>query len=259
MSPKIKVGVAGAHGRMGRELVEKLAHENQLELRATLTRQGRPSSPSQEKADMDTFCRDSDVIIDFTTPETTLSLVATALSLGKPLVIGTTGLTETQEKSLQEASKKIPLVYASNMSLGVTLMAEAVKRMAQLLPPSFDIEISERHHRHKKDAPSGTAWMLGQAAAAGRQVDLKERAIMGYGAGLRGTRKEGGIGFCISRGGGVAGDHKVDFLGEHEVITIGHRALDRGVFAEGALIAARWVVSQSPGLYSMAHVLGLAP
>lgn len=250
----LKIGVIGPHGRMGQEILKKIEASADLCLGATLSKPPKTMATPLHTEDRIFFCQQSDVLVDFSAPEATLSLLETAIDQKKPLVIGTTGLTESQLHTLKKAGDKIPLLYSPNMSLGITLLTLWIEQAASLLPDSFDIEVTERHHRDKKDAPSGTAWLLAQAAAQGRGVDLKEKAVLGYGSSHKGPRPSGAIGFSIQRGGHVPGDHAVEFLGNHEILSFTHRALDRGIFAEGALQAARWIVHQPAGFYSLKDI-----
>ncbi len=200
--------------------------------------------------------KSSSVIIDFTTPYAAIDHAAMAHEHDKPLVVGTTGLSDSQIGALETAAKKIPVVYSANFSLGVNLLAALVEIAAQKLSADYDIEIFEAHHRHKKDAPSGTAYMLGKAAARGRGIEL-EGMMTPARFGEIGARVPGTIGFSVFRGGDVVGDHTVTLAGPGERIELGHKASDRSIFAKGAVKAALWVVGQKPGLYSMRDVLGI--
>ncbi|MBF0562918.1 MAG: 4-hydroxy-tetrahydrodipicolinate reductase, partial [Alphaproteobacteria bacterium] len=199
----------------------------------------------------------SDVIIDFTAATATAATAALAAETGKALVGGTTGLGPEPMSALGAAARRVPVVHAPNMSLGVNLLFALVEEVARTLDDSYDIEIVEMHHRHKVDAPSGTALGLGRAAALGRMVDLdavSERVRDGH----TGARRTGAIGFATLRGGDVVGDHTVIFAADGERIELTHKASSRTVFAKGAVRAARWACSQPPGLYSMRDVLGLS-
>jgi 4-hydroxy-tetrahydrodipicolinate reductase len=199
----------------------------------------------------------ADVVVDFSTPAASVALAGEAATLGRPaLVIGSTGFSPGEIDALAEAALRIPIVRAGNFSLGVNMLMGLVElASAALSPAEFDIEVTEAHHRRKVDAPSGTALMLGQAAARGRGVDLDRVSIRAR-DGITGARPEGAIGFSVVRGGGVIGEHSVIFAGEDEILTLSHSARDRGLFARGALAAARWVVSRDPGAYDMRDVLG---
>lgn len=197
-----------------------------------------------------------DVLIDFTSPEATAEHAALAAELKKGLVVGTTGLGEEQEKALQAAGAKTAILYSANMSVGVNLLISLVEQAAAKLGPDFDIEIFEAHHRHKVDAPSGTALALGHGAARGRGVKLADVMVSAR-HGQTGPREAGTIGFSVFRGGDVVGDHTVTFAGTGERLELSHRASDRGLFAKGALKAAQWLAGKPAGLYSMRDVLGL--
>lgn len=198
----------------------------------------------------------SDVVIDFTPPGATLTHARLASEHGTALVVGTTGLTAADHTALDEAARTVAIVQAGNFSLGVTLLANLVEKAAAALSDVYDIEITETHHRYKLDAPSGTAVLLGEAAAKGRGVALSDVAVRGR-DGITGERKRGDIGFAALRGGAVVGDHSVLFAGDSEVLTLSHHAQDRGLFADGALVAARFAANAGPGRYSMTEVLGL--
>jgi 4-hydroxy-tetrahydrodipicolinate reductase len=194
-----------------------------------------------------------DVFVDFSAPAALQSSLDNAVSADLPILIGTTGLDEASDRHMAEAAKLIAVLRAPNTSLGVAVLAELVERAAQALGPGWDVEIAETHHRMKADAPSGTALALGEAAARGRGATLKaERGRDGTGL----KRAEGSIGFASLRGGTVAGDHDVLFLGPDERLILSHRAENRMIFARGALAAARFLVGRPPGLYSMRDVIG---
>lgn len=197
-----------------------------------------------------------DAILDFSTPRATLEFAALAANARIVHVIGTTGLSDDDDAGIRAAARHATIIKAGNMSLGVNLLVAITQRVAAALDTAFDIEIIEMHHRHKVDAPSGTALMLGAAAAAGRDVDLKSVAVKAR-DGHGGARKSGEIGFASLRGGTVVGDHAVVFAGDGERIELIHRAEDRGIFARGAVKAALWGRGKAPGLYSMADVLGI--
>ena len=198
-----------------------------------------------------------DVIIDFTTPEASVELARTCAARGGPaLVIGSTGLTPEQETDIHAAAEKIAIVRSGNFSLGVNILIGLVEHAAQRLDPrDWDIEVLEAHHRKKADAPSGTALMLGEAAANGRGEDLADVRAAPY-DGLTGERTPGRIGFASLRAGGIIGEHTVLFASEDETLTLSHSAIDRSLFARGAVAAAAWVRSRKPGLYDMQDVLG---
>lgn len=261
--------VAGAGGRMGRALVRAItetdgavlagaleAPESELIGKDAGVLAGLPGSGIKVSADLWSLSAKADGILDFTVPAATIANVAIAAERGLVHVIGTTGLSASDMAVIRSVTSRTAVVQSGNMSLGVNLLAALVKRMAQALDESFDIEVLEMHHKAKIDAPSGTALMLGQAAADGRKVDLDQRAVRGR-DGITGAREAGDIGFASLRGGSVSGDHSVIFAGPYERITLSHHAEDRMIFAHGALKAAKWAFGKSPGLYSMSDVLGL--
>lgn len=200
--------------------------------------------------------RNAQAAIDFTLPEATTANLAACVAARCPLVIGTTGHPEEVRARIAAGAEHIPVVMAPNMSLGVNLLLKLVELAAAKLDADYDIEVFEAHHRHKKDAPSGTALALGAATARGRDVKLSDAAEYSR-TGITGARKRGSIGFSVFRGGDVVGDHMVTFAGIGERIELTHRASDRLAFARGAVKAAQWLVGQPPGLYSMQDVLGL--
>jgi 4-hydroxy-tetrahydrodipicolinate reductase len=198
----------------------------------------------------------ADAIIDFTTPELIADHARLAMGHGTALVVGTTGLKPQHEAALDQAATEVAVVQAANMSVGVNLLLGLARQVAAVLDPSFDIEIVEMHHRHKVDAPSGTALALGKAAAEGRGVVLNEVAAR-VRDGITGARPRGQIGFATLRGGDVVGEHTVIFAGEGERIELTHKASSRAIFARGAVRAALWTEGRAPGRYSMRDVLGL--
>ena len=199
----------------------------------------------------------ADVWIDFTMPDASLqALEQLKLTKVKAAIIGTTGLSAAQEHQIAEHAKRIAIVRDRNFSLGVNLMIGLVEQVAARLGADWDIEISEGHHRRKVDAPSGTALMIGEAAAKGREAKLGDLRVPPH-DGMTGPRKAGSIAFSVTRGGAIIGDHEAAFISDEEILSISHRALDRAIFAKGALAAAKWAVGQRPGLYSMRDVLAL--
>jgi 4-hydroxy-tetrahydrodipicolinate reductase len=199
----------------------------------------------------------ADVVIEFSAPAATAAHAALVAAHGTGHVIGTTGLGETQERAIRDAARRTAIMRAANMSLGVNLLLGLTEQVARALgPDAFDIEILEMHHKHKVDAPSGTALALGEAAARGRGVKLADAQDRGR-DGVTGARQAGAIGFAALRGGDVVGDHVVIFAGAGERLELGHRATDRRIYARGAVTAARWLRGRPPGLYGMADVLGL--
>jgi 4-hydroxy-tetrahydrodipicolinate reductase len=262
--------VAGAGGRMGRSLTRAIAETEGVVLAGALEAPdskllgqdagvlaGLPGNGVKVSADLWSLSGDAEGILDFTVPAATIANVAIAAQRGLVHVIGTTGLSASDEAVIKSVTSRAVVVKSGNMSLGVNLLAALVERVARSLDDSFDIEVLEMHHRAKVDAPSGTALMLGQAAATGRGVSLGEHSARGR-DGITGARRTGDIGFGSLRGGTAAGDHSVIFAGPYERITLSHHAEDRMLFARGALKAALWARGRNPGLYSMADVLGLS-
>jgi 4-hydroxy-tetrahydrodipicolinate reductase len=261
--------VAGAGGRMGRTLVKAIAETTGLALagavedaRSPLIGQdagvlaGLPANGIALGADARLLLAKADAIVDFTAPQATIAFAALAAEAGKSHIIGTTGLAAADEAKIKDAARKAVIVKSGNMSLGVNLLAALAKRVAKALDDEFDIEILEIHHNKKVDAPSGTALLLGRAAAEGRNINLDQRSVRAR-EGHTGARRPGDIGFAALRGGTVVGEHSVIFAGPAERIELVHKAEDRMIFARGALKAALWARGQKPGLYSMADVLGL--
>ncbi len=267
---EMRLIVAGAGGRMGRALTRVISDTPGAVLAGALEAPGSellgkdagvlaglPENGIKLSADLWSMTASADGILDFTVPAATIANVAIAAERGLVHIIGTTGLSSSDEAVIRSVTSRAIVVKSGNMSLGVNLLAALVKRVAQALDESFDIEIVEIHHRGKIDAPSGTALMLGQAAAAGRGISLEERAARGR-DGVTGARKSGDIGFASLRGGTATGDHSVIFAGAMERIELTHRAEDRTMFAQGAIKAALWARDKKPGFYSMADVLGLS-
>ncbi len=199
--------------------------------------------------------KQAEVVIDFTFHSCVASNIKNAIENNQAVVLGTTGLSEAEKQGVQGAAKQISIVWAANMSLGVNLLLELVKRAAEVLDTRYDIEIVEAHHRLKKDAPSGTALMLAEAAAAGRNVALKDVACYGR-EGIVGERPQGEIGIHAIRGGAIVGDHTVSLIADEECVEISHKANSREAFATGALRAALWLANRKPGIYTMRDVLG---
>jgi len=261
--------VAGAGGRMGRALTRVIAETPGAVLAGALeapgsellgkdagTLAGLSANGVLLSADLWSMSANADGILDFTVPAATIANVAIAAERGLVHVIGTTGLSASDNAVIKSVTSRAIVVKSGNMSLGINLLAALVKRVAQSLDESFDIEILEMHHRAKIDAPSGTALMLGEAAAAGRGIALDAHSARGR-DGVTGARRPGDIGFASLRGGTLAGDHTVIFAGPYERIELTHKAEDRMIFAHGALKAAMWAHGKKPGFYSMADVLGL--
>lgn len=264
----MKIAVMGVAGRMGRELL-RATHASGCTIVGAVAREGSPligadagvvagiqplGIPVSSDA-LDAISR-CDGILDFTTPKATVEFAGLAANARAVHVIGTTGLGADDEAHIAAAARHAPIIKAGNMSLGVNLLAALTRRVAEALDEDFDIEIVEMHHRDKVDAPSGTALMLGTAAAEGRGIDLQQRAVK-VRDGHTGPRRHGDIGFATLRGGSVVGEHRVIFAGPGERIELAHIAGDRSIFARGAVKAALWGRGKAPGLYSMTDVLGL--
>jgi 4-hydroxy-tetrahydrodipicolinate reductase len=265
----MRVVIAGAGGRMGRTLIHAVAATKGLVLAGAVEAEGSAVigrdageiaglGPNGVKvtSDVASLLKEADGLIEFTVAAATLAFAELTAGAGLVHVIGTTGHSVEEEAIIAKAASRAKIVKSGNMSLGVNLLAALVKRVAKTLDENYDIEIFEMHHNKKIDAPSGTALMLGRAAAEGRGVDLDQHAVRGR-DGLTGARRSGDIGFASLRGGTVVGDHTVIFAGPAERLELTHRAEDRMIFARGALHAALWARGQKPGLYSMADVLGL--
>ncbi len=266
---KLRLGIMGATGRMGRALINA-AHTNEnVEIVAALEKKGaaeigedigalvaaEPMGVKVTDDPLELFTR-IDAALDFTAPSATIEYAEYAAQARIIHVIGTTGMSDDDVTKLNAAARHATIIKAGNMSLGVNLLAALTRKVATILDEKFDIEIVEMHHRHKVDAPSGTSLMLGDAAADGRQVSLSDKSVR-VRDGVTGPRKSGDIGFASLRGGTVAGDHTVIFAGDGERIELTHKADDRGIFAKGAISAALWGHGKGPGLYSMADVLDL--
>lgn len=250
----IRIGVAGALGRMGQAVTAAVLAHPALTLGA---RFDRPGAEGEGLVTLEAALGACDVIIDFTLPEASVALAELCAGRGGPaLLIGSTGFGPDQQRRVAAAATRIGVVQSGNFSLGVNLLLGLVAKAAKALPADdWDIEISEAHHRRKIDAPSGTALMLGEAAAEGRGVDLPSVSVRAR-DGVTGPRRAGEIGFSVIRGGGVVGEHAVAFLAEDEIITFTHSARDRSLFARGAVHAAAWLAGREPGLYDMQDVLG---
>jgi 4-hydroxy-tetrahydrodipicolinate reductase len=265
----MKLAIAGAAGRMGRVLTRIVQDTPGAEIAGGLESEGSPNLGADMgvlagigpinlavTSDPLALLTRVDGIIDFTVPAATLALVELSAQARIVHVIGTTGIDATGEARIKAAARHARIVKSGNMSLGVNLLAAMVKRVAAALGEDFDIEIAEMHHRHKIDAPSGTALLLGKAAAEGRGITLDQRSVRSR-DGHTGARPVGDIGFATLRGGSVVGDHTVMFAGPSERIELSHRAESRDIFARGAVRAALWAMDKKPGLYSMNDVLGL--
>lgn len=265
----MRIAVMGAAGRMGRELVRAIAAMPGCAVAGGTERPGsaalgndlgvlaglEPLGVKVTDDPLELLTR-SDAVLDFTAPAATVELAGLAANARIVHVIGTTGLSAADEAAIKAAARHAVIVKAGNMSLGVNLLTAITRKVAEALDADFDIEIVEMHHKMKVDAPSGTALMLGQAAATGRGVELSSHSVR-VRDGHTGARRRGDIGFATLRGGNVVGEHTVIFAGEGERIELTHRATDRGIFARGAVKAALWGRGKEPGLYAMTDVLGI--
>jgi len=265
---KIRVVIAGAGGRMGRTLIRAIAESEDFALTCALESKRHPDLGADAgelagagalgvplSSDALAAIADAQALVDFTAPAVSVELAALAAQARIVDVIGTTGCSPDDDEKIRAAARHAVIVKSGNMSLGVNLLAALVKQAAKALP-DFDVEIVEMHHRMKVDAPSGTALLLGHAAADGRNISLKDKSVRAR-DGHTGARETGAIGFAALRGGTVVGEHRVILAGAHERVELTHVAEDRSIFASGALRAARWGQGKKPGLYSMADVLGL--
>ncbi len=241
----IGIGIIGSAGRMGQAIAEAAPGAGFV-ISGAIDAGGDPIA----------LANVSGVLIDFSSPKALVENLGAAVAAGKPIIVGTTGLEDHHHQALDDAARHVAVLQTGNTSLGVTLLAELVRLAAARLGPDWDIEIAELHHRHKVDAPSGTALLLGHAAADGRGVKLDSAKVSGR-DGVTGPRQAGSIGFAALRGGSAAGDHMVLFAGDQERIELNHRAESRTIFATGALKAAKWIIGQPPGRYAMKQVLGL--
>lgn len=239
------IGIIGSAGRMGQALVDAIEAAGQSH-----------AGGVDQNGDLAALTAVSDVLVDFSSPHALEANIDCCVAVGKPIVIGTTGLEERHHFLIDNAARDIAVLQTGNTSLGITMLAALVKQAARQLGDDWDIEIVEMHHRHKVDAPSGTALLLGEAAATGRRIDLKANSERGR-DGITGAREKGTIGFASLRGGSVAGDHNVIFASDNERIELIHRAENRAIFAKGAVKAAMWLTAQKAGRYRMEEVLGL--
>lgn len=240
-----RIGIIGSEGRMGRALAEAILAAGET-FAGGIDKGGDPLA----------LARDCDVLVDFSSPHALEANLDAAMESGIPVVVGTTGLEERHHWLVDEAANRIAVLQTGNTSLGVTLLAHLVREAAGRLGPDWDIEIVETHHRMKVDAPSGTALLLGEAAAQGRGIVLADHSERGR-DGITGARESGAIGFAALRGGSVAGDHTVHFLADNERISLSHLAENRAIFARGAVKAAQWMLGKPAGRYTMPEVLGL--
>jgi 4-hydroxy-tetrahydrodipicolinate reductase len=263
----INLAIAGASGRMGRAIIRQSTETTGVKVTAAMERTGSPNLGQDaglcagieeigvkiaDTLDLQGF----DVMLDFTTPKATMEHAKLCSNSGKALMTGTTGLTSEQKQQLQEIAKDIPVVLAANTSVGINLCVALLEIASRVIGDFTDIEVIEAHHRHKVDAPSGTALLLGETVANALGKSLPEDGVFCR-EGHTGERPTGSIGFSAIRGGDIAGEHTVMFIGESERVEITHRATDRRIFAQGALRAAQWLVTQRAGFYNMQDVLGL--
>ena len=267
---KMKIAVTGAAGRMGRELVRTIHGREDCAIAGAIEQEGSIALGQDigllaglgklgvaiTDDPLEVFAK-VDAVLDFTVPKATVEFAGLAANARIIHVYGTTGLKEGDEAKVAAAARHATIITAGNMSLGVNLLTALTRKVAEALDPDWDIEVLEMHHRHKIDAPSGTALMLGRAAAEGRGIKL-ESASVRVRDGHTGARRRGDIGFAVLRGGSNVGEHSVIFAAEGESIELTHRATDRGIFARGAVKAALWGRGKGPGVYSMMDVLGLA-
>lgn len=240
-----RIGIIGSAGRMGQALADAIAAAGEVH-----------SGGVDKGDDVLALARSSDVLVDFSAPAALEGNLDAAMEAGVPIVVGTTGLEERHHWLCDNAAEQIAVLQTGNTSLGVTLLAHLVREAASRLGEDWDIEVVETHHRMKVDAPSGTALLLGAAAADGRRIDLASHSARGR-DGITGARKAGDIGFAALRGGSVAGDHTVHFLADDERIALSHLAENRRIFAKGAIRAAQWLLGKPAARYTMPEVLGL--
>ena len=264
---KISVSIPGGSGRMGKTLLSLIIDNDKFNLASATclpgeeevgvdigTLVGKGKIFKELKTEPSDLFYNSDVLIDFTIPEATMFHAKKCYENNMSIVIGTTGLSKSQEEELLVLSKKIPIVYSANFSIGVTLLSSLVSNATKTFGPEWDIEILEMHHKNKIDAPSGTALLLGKSAAEARDDELTSVKKASR-DGIVGKRKKSEIGFAVLRGGDVVGEHSVIFLNSGERVELVHKATDRSIFASGALRASHWAASAEPGLYSLSDVL----
>ena len=266
----IRIAVLGGAGRMGRAVIDIVAGEPDLELAGVWVREGdeRSGQPvaswhpaaadtaAGTSSDVEHVLHETDVVIDFSLPGATVAVLDAVQSVRVPLVCGVTGLGVAARARMAEIARDVAVVYDRNMSVGVQLLNFLVGQAAERLGPDYDAEVLEAHHRAKRDAPSGTALMLGETIAHARGESLDDRAVFER-HGESGPREQGAIGFSVVRGGRIVGEHTVLFAGSHDRLSLVHQAQDRAAFAAGAVVAARWVAARAPGLYGMRDVLGI--
>lgn len=265
----IRIAISGAAGRMGRTLVAATAQDSRAQLTAAIEHRGSRSLGADAgdlagigalgvivADDLETALSHSDVVVDFTLPEATMANLAVCRAAGKPIVIGTTGFDAAQRRELARTAEALPVVLAPNFSAGVNLTFKLIELAARALGEDYDIEVIEAHHRHKRDAPSGTALRMGEIVAAALDRDFDSNAVYSR-QGRNAERERKNIGFASVRGGDIVGEHTVLYAGLGERLEITHRASSRMTFANGAVRAALWLVGRNAGLYDMQDVLGL--
>lgn len=265
LTPPLRVIVTGGSGRMGLAISQAVRESNDLVLAAITVREGRPAPavtsrfgqqiPTSSK--LEELIDKADVVIDFTTPESSVDNARVCAEAKVPLVLGTTGFEADQLQTIESFAQKIPIVFAPNMSVGVNLLFTLARAVAGILGEDFDVEITEAHHRHKRDSPSGTALRLAEEVCAARDLEAEKDLVYGR-RGEVGARPSREVGMQVIRGGDVVGDHTVHFLADGERLELTHRATSRMTFAMGALRAARFTWQKEPGLYDMLDVLGLS-
>jgi 4-hydroxy-tetrahydrodipicolinate reductase len=268
MSQPLKIVIAGCSGRMGHALLEGVFADAELVLHSALDRSGNPQlgrdageqfgrlSNVKITDDLQQALHNADVLVDFTRPEASMAYLQACQQTNVGMIIGTTGFSAEHKLAIEAAAKHIPIVFAPNMSVGVTLLINLVEQAAKVLNEGYDVEVVEMHHRYKVDAPSGTALRLGEAAAKGLGQSLEDCAVYAR-EGVTGEREAGKIGFATMRGGDVVGDHTVVLAGIGERVELTHKASSRATFAIGALRAAKYLRNKTSGLFDMRDVLGL--
>ncbi len=265
----MKICVTGATGRMGNAIIDCISHdESNVQLSSALVKHQNDKCGTlvcdlhravdkniKFSSDTKSCFTESDIIIDFTSPDNIKHFLTEAELCNKPIVIGTTGLRKQDFDLINDAARKIPVLQSNNTSLGINLLSAILEKFSSLITDDFDVEIYEMHHRHKKDHPSGTALLLGQSIASSIGTTLDELAV--FNREKNKVRSKNEIGFSSSRGGGVYGDHDVIFASNEEMIKFHHRAISRNVFANGAIKAAKWLINKPNGLYSMKDILSI--
>lgn len=261
----MKIGIHGINGKMGQAIAAEILNHPNFTLAAASVRNGHEwadkridevcglASNVRITTSLEQLCASVDVVIDFTRPDATQTILPICRKLKKPMMIGTTGFSQETLSWIEKAGHDIPIVLAANTSLGVNILIEVSRQVATHLGQEWNIDIFEAHHKNKIDAPSGTALRIGQAIASAQNSDFESRKRYPY----TNKRKDGDIGFSVVRAGNIVGDHSVFFTSDYEQLEFTHRAQDRRIFAQGALVAAHWVVDKEAGIYTMANVLGI--